>query len=50
MDSWNSSTVAQCEDLKVKYSEEQAKRKKLFNEVQEAKGNFLSYFLINHRF
>ncbi|PON40942.1 Kinesin-like protein [Parasponia andersonii] len=31
--------VAQCEDLKVKYSEEQAKRKKLFNEVQEAKGN-----------
>ncbi|KAG6702646.1 hypothetical protein I3842_07G046100 [Carya illinoinensis] len=31
--------VAQCEDLKVKYSEEQAKRKKLFNEFQEAKGN-----------
>ncbi|KAH7520429.1 hypothetical protein FEM48_Zijuj08G0142800 [Ziziphus jujuba var. spinosa] len=31
--------VAQCEDLKMKYSEEQAKRKKLFNEVQEAKGN-----------
>ncbi|XP_062145480.1 kinesin-like protein KIN-14R [Alnus glutinosa] len=31
--------VAQCEDLKVKYSEEQAKRRKLFNEVQEAKGN-----------
>ncbi|KAL5556600.1 hypothetical protein UlMin_038836 [Ulmus minor] len=31
--------VVQCEELKVKYSEEQAKRKKLFNEVQEAKGN-----------
>ncbi|KAL1833550.1 hypothetical protein ACET3Z_003201 [Daucus carota] len=31
--------VAQCEDLKVKYSEEQAKRRKLHNEVQEAKGN-----------
>ncbi|BFG35638.1 hypothetical protein CerSpe_219130 [Prunus speciosa] len=31
--------VAECEDLKVKYNEEQAKRKKLFNEVQEAKGN-----------
>ncbi|KAG5059177.1 hypothetical protein JHK87_000206 [Glycine soja] len=31
--------VKQCEDLKVKYSEEMAKRKKLFNEVQEAKGN-----------
>ncbi|KAM6563992.1 hypothetical protein CsatB_023990 [Cannabis sativa] len=31
--------VAQCEDLKMKYSEEQAKRKKLFNEIQEAKGN-----------
>ncbi|KAF8377407.1 hypothetical protein HHK36_030784 [Tetracentron sinense] len=30
--------VAQCDDLKVKYSEEQAKRKKLFNQVQEAKG------------
>ncbi|KAF5454378.1 hypothetical protein F2P56_024049 [Juglans regia] len=33
------SLVAQCEDLKVKYSEEQAKLKKLFNEFQEAKGN-----------
>ncbi|XAR73509.1 Minus-end-directed kinesin ATPase [Bertholletia excelsa] len=33
------SLVAQCEDLKVKYSEEQAKRRKLFNQVQEAKGN-----------
>lgn len=31
--------VAQCEDLKVKYSEEQAMRKKLFNQVQETKGN-----------
>ncbi|XP_010254592.1 PREDICTED: kinesin-like protein KIF3B isoform X2 [Nelumbo nucifera] len=31
--------VAQCEDLKMKYSEEQAKRKKLYNQVQEAKGN-----------
>lgn len=33
-------TVAQCEDLKMKYSEEQAQRKKFFNEVQEAKGIF----------
>ncbi|XP_050388067.1 kinesin-like protein KIN-14R [Argentina anserina] len=31
--------VAECEDLKMKYNEEQVKRKKLFNEVQEAKGN-----------
>ncbi|XP_023887362.2 kinesin-like protein KIN-14R [Quercus suber] len=31
--------VKQCEDLKVKYNEEQAKRRKLFNEVQDAKGN-----------
>ncbi|KAK3022736.1 hypothetical protein RJ639_045601 [Escallonia herrerae] len=31
--------VAQCEDLKVKYSEEQAKRRKLHNQVEEAKGN-----------
>ncbi|KAJ4965273.1 hypothetical protein NE237_017122 [Protea cynaroides] len=31
--------VAQCEDLKVKYSEEQVMRKKLFNQIQEAKGN-----------
>ncbi|KAK7307276.1 hypothetical protein VNO77_40187 [Canavalia gladiata] len=31
--------VKQCEDLKVKYNEEMIKRKKLFNEVQEAKGN-----------
>ncbi|XP_031107444.1 kinesin-like protein KIN-14R [Ipomoea triloba] len=33
------SLVEQCEDLKFKYNEEQAKRRKLFNEVQEAKGN-----------
>ncbi|XP_021714041.1 kinesin-like protein KIN-14R [Chenopodium quinoa] len=31
--------VAQCEEFKQKYIEEQKKRKKLFNEVQEAKGN-----------
>ncbi|XP_059644265.1 kinesin-like protein KIN-14R [Cornus florida] len=31
--------VAQCEDLKVKYNEEQVKRRKLYNQVQEAKGN-----------
>ncbi|XVF15315.1 hypothetical protein REPUB_Repub09cG0140900 [Reevesia pubescens] len=31
--------VAQCEDLKVKYSEEQAKRKVLYNQIQETKGN-----------
>ncbi|KAM7519782.1 hypothetical protein LguiB_018744 [Lonicera macranthoides] len=31
--------VAQCEDLKVKYHEEQVKRRKLHNQVQEAKGN-----------
>ncbi|KAL2241101.1 UNVERIFIED_CONTAM: Kinesin-like protein KIN-14R [Sesamum indicum] len=31
--------VEQCEDLKVKYNEEQVKRRKLFNQVQEAKGN-----------
>ncbi|XP_019445365.1 PREDICTED: kinesin-like protein KIN-14R isoform X9 [Lupinus angustifolius] len=29
--------VKQCEDLKVKYNEEMTQRKKLFNEVQEAK-------------
>ncbi|CAA7387648.1 unnamed protein product [Spirodela intermedia] len=33
------SLVTQCEDLKIKYTEEQAKRKKLYNQVQEAKGN-----------
>ncbi|CAN1835926.1 Kinesin-like protein KIN-14R [Linum perenne] len=31
--------VAQCEDLKLKYSEEQAKRKQLYNQIQETKGN-----------
>ncbi|XP_058081132.1 kinesin-like protein KIN-14E isoform X2 [Magnolia sinica] len=31
--------VAQCEDLKAKYGEELAKRKKLHNQVQEIKGN-----------
>ncbi|KAI5669728.1 hypothetical protein M9H77_19581 [Catharanthus roseus] len=31
--------VEQCEDLKVKYNEEQVKRRKLYNQVQEAKGN-----------
>ncbi|KAI3451268.1 hypothetical protein Pfo_007933 [Paulownia fortunei] len=31
--------VEQCEDLKVKYNEEQMKRRKLHNQVQEAKGN-----------
>ncbi|XP_004250527.1 kinesin-like protein KIN-14R [Solanum lycopersicum] len=33
------SLVEQYEDLKMKYNDEQAKRRKLFNEVQEAKGN-----------
>lgn len=40
---WYNHAVAQCEDLKVKYNEEQAKRKKLFNEVQEAKGFFFPH-------
>ncbi|KAL6518600.1 Kinesin-like protein KIN-14R [Orobanche gracilis] len=31
--------VEQCEDLKLKYNEEQVKRRKLYNQVQEAKGN-----------
>ncbi|OMO72976.1 hypothetical protein COLO4_27381 [Corchorus olitorius] len=31
--------VAQCEDFKMKYSEEQAKRKELYNQIQETKGN-----------
>ncbi|KZV52020.1 hypothetical protein F511_10240, partial [Dorcoceras hygrometricum] len=31
--------VTQCEDLKMKYNEEQLKRRKLYNQVQEAKGN-----------
>ncbi|XP_073034581.1 kinesin-like protein KIN-14R isoform X1 [Primulina eburnea] len=33
------SLVTQCEDLKMKYNEEQLKRRKLYNQVQEAKGN-----------
>ena len=37
---WNHFAVSQCEDLKVKYSEEQTKRRKLYNQVQEAKGMF----------
>ena len=32
--------VAQCEDFKMKYIEEQTKRKKLYNQVQDAKGMF----------
>ncbi|XP_042393559.1 kinesin-like protein KIN-14E isoform X3 [Zingiber officinale] len=31
--------VAQSEDLKVKYNEEMGKRKRLFNQLQESKGN-----------
>ncbi|CAA2979827.1 kinesin KIN-14R [Olea europaea subsp. europaea] len=31
--------VEQCEDFKVKYNEEQMKRRKLYNQVQETKGN-----------
>ncbi|GAA0168157.1 microtubule binding motor protein [Lithospermum erythrorhizon] len=31
--------VVQCEDLKLKYNEEQVKRRKLFNELQQTKGN-----------
>ncbi|XP_076916445.1 kinesin-like protein KIN-14R [Bidens hawaiensis] len=31
--------VAQCEDLKLKYNEEQAKTRKLHNQVEDAKGN-----------
>ncbi|KAI3685800.1 hypothetical protein L6452_35058 [Arctium lappa] len=31
--------VAQCEDLKQKYNEELVKRRKLYNQIQEAKGN-----------
>ncbi|KAM7276450.1 hypothetical protein ACFE04_018316 [Oxalis oulophora] len=33
------SLVTQCEDLKFKYSQEQAKRKELFNQLQDTKGN-----------
>ncbi|KVG42624.1 Kinesin-like protein KIFC3, partial [Cynara cardunculus var. scolymus] len=32
--------VAQCEDLKQKYNEELVKRRKLYNQIQEAKGKF----------
>lgn len=40
--------VEECEDLKVKYNEEQVKRRKLYNQVQEAKGvvNFLSHNIL----
>ncbi|KAL2551316.1 Di-glucose binding protein with Kinesin motor domain [Forsythia ovata] len=31
--------VEQCEDFKAKYNEEQMKRRKLYNQVQETKGN-----------
>lgn len=31
-------SVSQSEDLKLKYSEEQAERKKLYNQIQETKG------------
>ncbi|GAY38819.1 hypothetical protein CUMW_039610 [Citrus unshiu] len=31
--------VAQCEDFKMKYSEEQAKRKELYNQIQQTRGN-----------
>lgn len=31
--------VEQCEDFKVKYNEEQMKRRKLYNQVQETKGS-----------
>ncbi|XVE95161.1 hypothetical protein REPUB_Repub02eG0072500 [Reevesia pubescens] len=31
--------VVQCEDLKMKFNEEQAMRKKLHNQIEEAKGN-----------
>ncbi|KAL6552115.1 Kinesin-like protein KIN-14R [Orobanche gracilis] len=35
--------VEQCGDLKLKYNEEQVKRRKLYNQVQEAKGNIRVY-------
>ena len=39
--------MAQCEDLKLKYYEEMAKRKKLHNIVQETKGiSFNLYFSV----
>ncbi|KAJ4714582.1 Kinesin-like protein [Melia azedarach] len=31
--------VVQCEEFKMKYSEEQAKRKELYNQIQETRGN-----------
>lgn len=31
--------VVQCEDFKMKYSEEQAKRKELYNQIQQSRGN-----------
>ncbi|KAM7516912.1 hypothetical protein LguiA_006495 [Lonicera macranthoides] len=31
--------VAECDDLKLKYSEEQVKRKAIYNQLQEVKGN-----------
>lgn len=37
--------VAQCEDLKLKYSEEHVKRKKLYNQIQEARGTFFNSFM-----
>ncbi|KAI3678139.1 hypothetical protein L6452_37420 [Arctium lappa] len=42
--------VAQCEDLKIKYYEEQAKRRKLHNQIEDAKGNirvFCRYRLLS---
>ncbi|XP_058202045.1 kinesin-like protein KIN-14E [Rhododendron vialii] len=33
------SLVSHCEDLKVKYNEEHQEQRKLYNQVQEAKGN-----------
>lgn len=45
----NDFAVVQCEDLKLKYSEEIAKRKKLYNQVLETKGtNNTSWTLYSH--
>lgn len=38
--------VAQCEDFKMKYVEEQAKRKELYNQIQETKGMFFPLVVI----
>lgn len=38
--------VTQCEDLKMKYNEEQLKRRKLYNQVQEAKGSISFIFVL----